>query len=508
MKLRHLVSLVLVAIALPVLGQTLSWTTGPYAYDGAGNMVSVGPDGARNTYVYDAHQRLVSATLDGGQKSEAYEYDQFGNLKQMTGWRGVATFTVAPATNRLTNDGAHAVTYSATGAVLQDGLGTYTWDATDMLADMSDGPSHEYYLYSADDERIAIHDPASGWRWTIRDAEGKVLREFTSATTTGTWTWVQDYIYRGSQLVAADRPSDKGGRRDYHVDHLGTPRLMTDSSGRIIARHEYAPFGVEVTSQRQEIDRGWGREDVRKFTAHERDLHGDPGTNTVEHLDYMHARYYRAVTGRFLSVDPEMDLKANLPNPQRWNRYSYVSNNPMNKIDPDGRDEYAMDQRLSGIEDDWERDKHQLKVVGGVVGGATLAVAAPSLISAGFAYLRANPQILLGAMGWGIGMTGGAVPAGSQMHHIATNKNFAGGFTKQFQAIFEKAGMKLNNPANLMPLAGHKGIHTKAYHQFVLNTLTQATRGLSGEAYKKALTGALDGIRKMLEKDPNMVRMQ
>jgi hypothetical protein len=93
-------------------------------------------------------------------------------------------------------------------------------------------------------------------------------------------------------------------------------------------------------------------------------------------------------------------------------------------------------------------------------------------------------------------------------HHIATNKNIVGGFTKQFEAIFAKAGMKLNNPANLMPLAGHAGSHSKGYHQFVLNTLTQATRGLSGDAYKKALTGALEGLRKMLEKDPNMVRMQ
>jgi hypothetical protein len=44
-------------------------------------------------------------------------------------------------------------------------------------------------------------------------------------------------------------------------------------------------------------------------------------------------------TGRFLSVDPVLDLKRVLGTPQRWNRYSYVVNSPINRIDPDGRDD-------------------------------------------------------------------------------------------------------------------------------------------------------------------------
>ncbi len=48
---------------------------------------------------------------------------------------------------------------------------------------------------------------------------------------------------------------------------------------------------------------------------------------------------------RFLSVDPNVDIKAAMTSPQRWNRYAYVSNNPINKIDPNGRDELSfMDQ--------------------------------------------------------------------------------------------------------------------------------------------------------------------
>ena len=52
--------------------------------------------------------------------------------------------------------------------------------------------------------------------------------------------------------------------------------------------------------------------------------------------DYMHARYYNATVGRFLSVDPVLDKDVALKNPQAWNRYAYVGNNPLTVIDPSG----------------------------------------------------------------------------------------------------------------------------------------------------------------------------
>lgn len=50
----------------------------------------------------------------------------------------------------------------------------------------------------------------------------------------------------------------------------------------------------------------------------------------------MHARYYSAAVGRFLSVDPLLDFET-LRQPQSWNRYAYVRNNPMGRTDPTGR---------------------------------------------------------------------------------------------------------------------------------------------------------------------------
>lgn len=42
-------------------------------------------------------------------------------------------------------------------------------------------------------------------------------------------------------------------------------------------------------------------------------------------------------TGRFLSVDPVLDLKQAMKNPQGWNRYAYVLNNPLRFTDPTGK---------------------------------------------------------------------------------------------------------------------------------------------------------------------------
>jgi len=52
---------------------------------------------------------------------------------------------------------------------------------------------------------------------------------------------------------------------------------------------------------------------------------------------YFGARYYGSKIGRFTTTDPVQTIKANLVDPQRWNRYAYVRNNPLRYVDPDGR---------------------------------------------------------------------------------------------------------------------------------------------------------------------------
>jgi len=93
------------------------------------------------------------------------------------------------------------------------------------------------------------------------------------------------------------------------------------------------PFGEELSSGTggRTPTQGYSGDTVRqKFTSKERDI--ETG------LDYFLARYYSSTQGRFTSVDPIKLTPERIFQPQRLNLYSYTINNPLNLIDPDGKD--------------------------------------------------------------------------------------------------------------------------------------------------------------------------
>lgn len=62
-------------------------------------------------------------------------------------------------------------------------------------------------------------------------------------------------------------------------------------------------------------------------------------------LDYFGARYMSSAQGRFTSADPKQFSRRTLANPQKWNKYSYVLNNPLSLTDPDGMEEISVQFR-------------------------------------------------------------------------------------------------------------------------------------------------------------------
>jgi RHS repeat-associated protein len=192
--------------------------------------------------------------------------------------------------------------------------------------------------YSADGERVGTWDSvAGGITYVLRGLDNKPLRQYREYY--GGWTWQKDWIYRGGMLLVTVEPT---GTKYFHLDHLGTPRRITNSSRAVIASHDYYPFGEEITASSQDSE-------ALKFTGHERDLR-DP-TNTTDDLDYMHARFYNPWIARFLSTDP---IGGTPGAPQSWNRYSYVLNNPLALVDPDGELVFlAVPLAIGGAEAAW-----------------------------------------------------------------------------------------------------------------------------------------------------------
>ena len=138
----------------------------------------------------------------------------------------------------------------------------------------------------------------------------------------------------------------------YHLDHLGSPRVILDDTGAIVATHHYLPFGEERPTG---VDPTLN---TKAFTGHERD--GETG------LDYMLARYYSSSLARFMAVDPGNDTQ--LEDPQSWNRYSYTRNNPLRYTDPDGK--ALVDKKGQELHNDVATDPNRTPAEKQAVGGA------------------------------------------------------------------------------------------------------------------------------------------
>jgi RHS repeat-associated protein len=114
-------------------------------------------------------------------------------------------------------------------------------------------------------------------------------------------------------------------------DHLGTPRMVADETGSLVGikRHDYLPFGEEMTWQGgRDSGHGYSTDSVKqKYTGYERD--------TETNLNFAEARYHSDQQGRFTSIDP-LAASAKLTDPQTLNRYAYVGNKPTLYTDPTG----------------------------------------------------------------------------------------------------------------------------------------------------------------------------
>jgi RHS repeat-associated protein len=108
-----------------------------------------------------------------------------------------------------------------------------------------------------------------------------------------------------------------------HDDHLGSIESVTGAA-TVTQRFKFDPFGQRIDPQT--LAPALGAPDVTSgFTDQEHD--DELG------LVNMRGRIYDAKIGRFLSADP---LVSHPESSQGFSRYSYVSNNPLNRIDPSG----------------------------------------------------------------------------------------------------------------------------------------------------------------------------
>ena len=127
----------------------------------------------------------------------------------------------------------------------------------------------------------------------------------------------------------------------YIKDHLGSNRVVVNTIGYIYQNNiYYALGGTTALSSGQEYQQF-------KYTDKEYDpMHG------LNQYDFS-ARQYDPAIGRFTSVDPLAEKYYHLT------PYSYCGGDPVNAVDPDGRDWYTFNgtYKWYGITDEIYKDK-------------------------------------------------------------------------------------------------------------------------------------------------------
>ncbi len=288
-----------------------------------GNIISItnNVNAARSqTFSYDALNRLATAQTTSTYSSspsncwaETYTYDPWGNLYDFgantttqSAYIGCSQesglHTTATSNNRLT-----AYSYDAAGNVIViPGIATYTYNAENQIA----SAGGVTYSYDGDGRRVMKSGGTIYWYGTGSDP----LDETDLA---GTFRF-RHYYFNGMRIA---RRESNNWVDHYALDHLGNTRWVYGNNGTSDLS-DYYPFGGERSIQSSAGNK-------YKFTGKERDSESG--------LDYFGARYDSSSMGRFLSPDPE-NAGALLADPQSWNAYSYVENNPLNITDPDGMD--------------------------------------------------------------------------------------------------------------------------------------------------------------------------
>jgi RHS repeat-associated protein len=180
------------------------------------------------------------------------------------------------------------------------------------------------------------------------DGDGKRVSR-TSGTSTNVFVYDAAGNLAAEYSTLASPPQPCATATPVHTtcfwttDHLGSVRMVTNASGAVVSRHDYLPFGEEIPASigRSSVaNYGIDEKNPQRFTGKERDAESG--------LDFFGARYMSSAQGRFTSPDPnnpilnaQMITTAGLPseaarahmdnfleNPQNWNRYAYVRNNP------------------------------------------------------------------------------------------------------------------------------------------------------------------------------------
>jgi RHS repeat-associated protein len=272
---------------------------------------------------YD-NQYQISSTVVGQILNLSFGYDPNGNINSILdvvnppGGQVLdtpGTYSYQTGTNKLTHiEGTPSIDYGydLNANITTENTWTYVYDLSNQLIRVLQGGNQVgEYTFNGAGQRIKKVTQTET-RIFHYDVWGHLIAE-----TNQSGQMLAEYVYLGDQLLTMIKPGESAYY--FHNDHLGTPQVLTDETQTVAWKAAYTPFGEAVTSIATV-------ENPFRFPGQ----YYDAETG----LHYNYYRYYNPPIGRYLTPDP-IGLDGGI------NLFGYV-NNPINRIDPLGLEEFLI----------------------------------------------------------------------------------------------------------------------------------------------------------------------
>jgi len=273
------------------------------------------------TYTYDALGRLGGKDANGysvncgSTWAQTFTFDPFGNITKTgsSSW----TPTYATPTNNQYKSLWNGITYDAKGNLTYDTFHHYQWDAWSHMTTNDTST----FIYDA----LGNLAEASWGDQYLYDENGKMLA--------GSHAQAPAYFAHIPLPGGAIAGYSNGNLTAYtHADWLGSVRFSSTPNRGLNYDVAFAPFGEPYASpQVSNIFAG-----MEQIVA----------TDEYETPN----REYNTTQGRWITPDPAGLAAADPTNPQSWNRYAYVLNNPLSFVDPTGLDCVYLNDAGTGVD--------------------------------------------------------------------------------------------------------------------------------------------------------------
>jgi RHS repeat-associated protein len=258
---------------------------------------------------------LTQETIGGGAANGAVSYglDPVGNrLSQSSTMPGIPSATFAyDADDRILS----TESYDNDGNTIVSGARTFKYDFENRLKSMNNGAVT--IQYDGDGNRMAKTVNGTTTKYLVDDLNptgyAQVVEELVNGSVQRTYTYGLQRISQ-NQLVSGNWTASF-----FNYDGFGSVRMLTDATGAVTNTYDYD---------------GWGN--IVSSTGSTPNLYLYRGEQYDPDLQlyYLRARYFNPLTGRFLTKDP---LNGQIFDPRTLHKYLYAGGDPINAIDPSGR---------------------------------------------------------------------------------------------------------------------------------------------------------------------------